>query len=249
METLFAGRQAIRLESVDSTNDFALRWIKENPFHEGLLVVAEEQKAGKGQMGNRWESEKGKNLLFSLVVKPSFLPAGKQFYLSKITALAIKDTIQKQLEEVMIKWPNDIYCRGKKIAGILIENRFSGENITASVIGAGINVNQVFAAAEKAISLQSLTGRETNRELLLEEFCSHFEGYYLALRSGKRDEINGLYLSSLLNFGSETRYRDAKGEFTGIIRSIAEDGRAEVWNKEKNAATWYDIKELVWVNE
>jgi len=243
--TLFTGQQIISLKSVDSTNDYASRWVKENGFPEGLIVISEEQTAGKGQRGNNWKSEKGQNLLFSLVMKPVFLSPDKQFYLSKITSLAVKDTLEKYNVSCSVKWPNDIYISGRKVAGILIENNISGNLIKTSIIGVGINVNQrIFEEGINATSLALETGINYDLKEILQEFCSAFESYYLELNAGKTETINKKYLDSLLNYNVAARYRNREKEFQGIIIAVKEDGKLEMMNCSDNRTEYYGMKEI-----
>src|ERR1035441_10550859 len=143
MQTLFIGKNLITLDSVASTNNFAKDMLSNTRPVEGTAIMAKEQYAGRGQMGNAWETESGKNLTCSFILYPEFLEADKQFFLNMAVALAVKDFCEHVLhDEIKIKWPNDIYYHDKKLGGILIENSISGNKISSSVIGIGINVNQ-----------------------------------------------------------------------------------------------------------
>jgi BirA family biotin operon repressor/biotin-[acetyl-CoA-carboxylase] ligase len=157
METLFIGRQKLELEEVASTNSFALNLIRENKASEGCLISARSQSGGRGQQGNTWESESGKNLTISIVLNPNFLPVGRQFALSQIISLTVAALAEECIGNkapVKIKWPNDIYAGDQKIAGILVENVLRDHAITASVLGIGLNVNQeAFLTAPRATSL------------------------------------------------------------------------------------------------
>ncbi|HYQ56854.1 MAG TPA: biotin--[acetyl-CoA-carboxylase] ligase, partial [Draconibacterium sp.] len=126
-------KNIILLSEVDSTNNYAKQLVAEKA-HSGTVVLAQYQKNGRGQVGNFWESEAGKNLLFSLILYPAFLDAGKQFYISKVVSLALVEVLNECIIDVKIKWPNDIYVGDKKIAGILIENTMKGNKLESSVI-------------------------------------------------------------------------------------------------------------------
>ena len=128
-------------DSIDSTNLQARREAAE--VDEGAVWSADFQSAGRGQRGNSWESGKSKNLLFTVLLKPDFLHVTKQFAISQITALAIVKYLQDKGLSPQIKWPNDIYIGDKKICGILIEHSVSGANLSDSILGIGININQV----------------------------------------------------------------------------------------------------------
>ena len=131
----------IELESIDSTNNFLKSYRPLQPC-DMILVTAEYQSRGRGQIGNSWESERGKNLLFSLKVHPRFLEAGQMFRISQVAALAVHDAFAHYTEGISIKWPNDVYWNDRKICGMLIENDWMGKQLEQSIIGIGMNVNQ-----------------------------------------------------------------------------------------------------------
>ena len=144
-------------------------------------VYSSFQTDGRGQRGNKWESEDGKNLLFSFVTFPKGLPAKEHFILLQITALALFDTLTEYTDGISIKWPNDIYCMDKKICGTLIEKDLSGMNIERSISGTGVNLNQkIFRSGApnpislSLISIDSRFERELRvlRNFLIEPFCS-----------------------------------------------------------------------------
>lgn len=142
----------------------------------GTCVACHTQTAGRGQRGNSWEAEPGKNLTFSLLMRPRAIKAACQFEISEIVAIAIADVLRRHLDtdEVRIKWPNDIYYRDSKIVGILIENTLCGSDIERSIAGIGINVNQkqFLSDAPNPISMRNITGREYELPTLLEEFVN-----------------------------------------------------------------------------
>ncbi len=128
----------------------------------GFALMAREQTAGRGQRGNSWEAEPGKNITLSVMLRPDNLPALRQFEISEAVALGVADTVESLgIEGVAVKWPNDIYVGDRKIAGILIENSIRGANIAYSVAGIGLNVNQTEfrSDAPNPVSIAQLTGR------------------------------------------------------------------------------------------
>ena len=143
MRTINPGNSVIHLTSVDSTNKYAATLLRKENIPEGTVILADVQTHGKGQGGNTWLSDKDLNLLFSLILKPDFLPAYKQFYLSMSIASGIHDCMADLGIRSWIKWPNDILIQDKKVAGILIENTIQFQNIQTSIVGIGLNVNQV----------------------------------------------------------------------------------------------------------
>ncbi|HTB31251.1 MAG TPA: biotin--[acetyl-CoA-carboxylase] ligase, partial [Bacteroidia bacterium] len=169
LHTLFIGHPIQILERTDSTNTFAGNLIRENPPAEGYIVRAMEQLSGRGQRGTKWASEPGANLTFSIILCPHFLPLTEQFQLTKAIALGIAGFVSHLLGDyanVKIKWPNDIYVKNCKIAGILIENILEQSTMKYSVVGVGLNVNQVVfdPSIPNPISLKSLTGKDFDTE-------------------------------------------------------------------------------------
>jgi len=204
--TLFTGQEVVKLERVDSTNLYALGLLKEHPPAEGFAVWALEQFAGRGQRGNVWLVQPGANLTFSLILHPRFLPVSGQFWLTKITALAVADFVSYSLGkgfDVKIKWPNDIYVGNQKIAGILIENVLEGQTLKYSVVGIGMNVNQTAfdPAVPNATSLKLLSGKTFELEDCLNSIFALIEKYYLELRANKYKEIDAAYHDLLYRRG------------------------------------------------
>src|ERR1700749_523966 len=194
MKTLFIGQNSIHLKSVDSTNSYASELLRQVKLSEGSVIYTFEQEKGRGQRGNSWESEPNKNVALSLVLYPGFLNADQQFLLIKITSLAVADLMAEMLEtlgkpqQINIKWPNDIYVNTRKIAGILIENTLRESTIHSSVVGIGININQlVFTSAANAVSLAQIIDKEFELMPLIERLCEFMEARYLQLRAGKTE--------------------------------------------------------------
>src|SRR5690554_1314415 len=142
MELLSREEMLIRMDETSSTNSELKQLQQKKRLPEGSIVVADYQTQGRGQAGNTWFSDKGCNLLFSFLVYPKFIAANRQFILSRIVSLAIKKVLDRYFDDITIKWPNDIYWKNKKIAGMLIENTLMGQKINSSIIGIGLNVNQ-----------------------------------------------------------------------------------------------------------
>ena len=176
----------IWLERVDSTNDESRRHISE--IDNLSVVSALEQTKGRGQRGNRWSSQPGENLTFSLIVKDFRIKANEQSAISQATALSLTKLLGRHGIEARIKWPNDIYAGDNKICGILIENSLKGMEIDWSIIGIGLNVNQTSFPEDlpNPTSMRLCTGNSNpyNTREILEEFMGIFTGYY-------REYING----------------------------------------------------------
>lgn len=214
------------LDSVKSTNSYMAEIAADAPH--GLVVAAREQTAGRGQRGNSWEAEPGKNLTFSLLIRPDGVDAADQFCISEAVALGVVDAIKAVLpldegRMVAIKWPNDIYWNNRKICGILIENSLMGRSINHSIAGIGINVNQaVFVSdAPNPVSILQISGRVTN----LESFLGLVGKCILERLSMSREELHREYMPSLWGRDGLT-YRDtATGEvFRASIDGVAPSG-------------------------
>ncbi len=226
------GVEATFLEATTSTNDMA----REMCSREGDVVVAECQSAGRGQRGNRWTSPSGENLMFSLMLTPSFLPAGEQFYISKVISLSVVHALEEVGVKASVKWPNDIYVGDKKIAGILIENDITGDSISRCIVGVGINVNQ--KAFDQSLpnptSVVIAAGIERyDRVELLALFYKHLIRYYDMLAHGDADSIDSDYLGNLYLLGKEHIFTEAGGRrYTGIIRGVRPEGELEIADTE-----------------
>jgi BirA family biotin operon repressor/biotin-[acetyl-CoA-carboxylase] ligase len=219
------GHKIIWLKEVTSTNDSASVLAKA-PNSHGVIVVAEHQSQGRGQRGNVWESKKGENLLFSIVLKPAFLKVQRQFLISKLTALAVCDVLRQYTNGIAIKWPNDIYINNDKIAGILIENSFSSLTLDTTIVGIGINLNQKEFTDEIAnpTSLCLHTHTTHNAADLLGQICSAFEKRYNLLKTNRIDILNAEYFSLLYRREGLHRYFAQGSEFFARIVGVRDSG-------------------------
>ncbi len=216
----------IRLDETISTNQYMRQLLETGFLPEGSVVLADFQSAGKGQIGNHWESEKGCNLTFSVLLYPDFLMANRQFLISQITALSVKKTLDEYVEGVTIKWPNDIYWQNKKICGMLIENDLAGQTLYSSILGIGININQdqFRSNAPNPVSLRMITGQNHDREVFFERFLSHFSANYFRLIQGEEETIRAEYQASLFRGQGFHPYIDDKGQFDAAISDIEPTG-------------------------
>ncbi|MBQ8672902.1 MAG: biotin--[Bacteroides sp.] len=244
----------IEINETDSTNRFLLSLCHDlkSEVTELTTVVADHQTAGKGQRGNSWEAEAGKNLLFSFVCYPRFLPARRQFILSQIVSLAIKEELEQHIADVSIKWPNDIYWQEKKICGILIENDLSQGCLARSIVGIGLNINQerFVSNAPNPTSLRLITGREHDRKQILAGIMERMAVYYNALRleepASFETDINARYARSLFRRRGYHTYRDADGLFQARLLRVEPDGRF-VLEDENGREREYLFKEVQYV--
>ncbi|MCX6215409.1 biotin--[acetyl-CoA-carboxylase] ligase [Spirosoma sp.] len=230
-KTLFVGQIIQYLPSCQSTNDEASVLIAQIDPNEGLVVITDNQTAGRGQRGNQWEAKAGENLTFSLILKPGFLMATEQFWLNIAISLGIYDALQPLVGPLLrIKWPNDIYVGNQKLGGILIENTLHGYSIAWSVVGIGLNVNQIDFGYSTATSLQALAPLPNTYDLpgLLSRLCETLEQRYLQLLAGQRDTLKINYLQILYRFQEEHRFESEGQSFRGTITGIDPYGRLAI---------------------
>ena len=221
--------ELINVAETDSTNNYLIRLCNTQIVKELTTVRADYQTAGRGQRGNGWESEPGRNLLFSYVLYPLFLEVSKQFLLSQIHALALQEVLSDYTQDdaIGIKWPNDIYWQDRKLCGTLIENEWEGNCVSRSVTGTGINVNQaVFVSdAPNPVSLYQITGKHYDCIELLGAVMRRTGYYYDLLRQGAEQQIMQSYCEVLYRRKGMHRYRDKTGEFYAFLHAVEANGR------------------------
>ena len=235
--------EIIHIDETDSTN----RWLVANRT-EGqnpCVVVADYQTAGRGCGTNKWESEGGKNLLFSILFHPTEIPVNKQFVVSMAVANSIAAVVAKYVtsQAVSVKWPNDIYIDDKKVCGILIENRLQGGVIKDRIIGVGLTVNQLcfVSDAPNPVSMANITGRQFDREQLLQELLEAFQQEWADL-----ERVHERYLQQLYRRKGFFRYRDAYGECTAEIVTVEADGHLVLQDVD-GRTNRYAFKEIQFV--
>jgi BirA family biotin operon repressor/biotin-[acetyl-CoA-carboxylase] ligase len=240
--------QITRLTAIDSTNEYAKKVVLPESDSFINVIVADEQSAGRGQRGNVWLSERKKNLTLSFCFSPSFLTLDNRFYLSKIMSAAVFEVLELIKSGFKIKWPNDIIFEKRKIGGILIENTISGNKISLSIIGLGLNVNQKKFPTElpNAVSLLMILGKEMNLQDLTDKIIESFKKYYLLLKTNRYMEIDRKYFSNLYQLNDWADYRDSESDFRGRIRGTNPDGRLLV-QTESDEIKKYDFKEIVFL--
>lgn len=233
---LFAGMNVVELEETTSTNTEAKQLIENEKPMEGTVVIAKKQTKGKGQLGNTWVSEAGKNLTCSYILYPVFLGADKHFYLNMVASLAVKEVCEAILEdEVKVKWPNDVYYGNKKIAGILIENSISGATVITSVVGIGINVNQTEfdEALPNPGSLKMFTQTDIDLNAMLQNLNIYLEKYYLQLRQQHHHFLQRAYTEALFRYNQTAYFKRGEQTFKGEIAGIARDGKLIIHSSGK----------------
>lgn len=221
--------QIVSIGSVESTNKYC-EALDLDSVGDFTCYWALEQTAGIGQRGNHWHSAAGKNLTFSLVLKPLFLPADSQFRLTQALSLAVVDLLASLHSPLhaQIKWPNDIYAGLRKICGTLVSTRLSGNKIASAICGVGLNVNERDFPdwVPNPTSLSLLTGREYDLEPLLRSLLLHIERRYGELRRGFNPQAE--YLARLMNLGRAAKYVFQGEEIMAVITGVDEFGRLQL---------------------
>ena len=253
--TLFIGKELMHLDSVDSTNNYVKNLLTaEKRPNEGLLVFADDQFAGKGQLGNSWISKPGENIIASVLLYPVFLEPHQIYFLNKAVALAVQETITEIIMEknaligtVKIKWPNDIFIGEKKVAGILIENSLKTSRIENCVVGIGLNVNQIFAhqSTLNAVSIKEIIGEDVDLNKVLNILCTRLEKYYLMLRAFNFQQIDKQYHSCLFGVGEVRNFIVNDAPIKGIIKGVGENGLIHVEIDSINKE--FDLKEIEFI--
>lgn len=244
--TLFVGKVSLAFDVLPSTNAYALDLIAKSAPKEGTVISASFQSEGRGQIGSRWDSPAGNNLLMSTILYPTFLPASQQFLLSQAVSLAVMEVVKEYTSgEVKVKWPNDVYLQGRKVAGILLQVALSGQRLQSCVAGIGLNVNQTDFPAwlGRATSMALETGRRVELEALKAALCYRLESRYLQLRAGNYQQVRSDYMDALLGYQQSGLYRRPEGEaFLGEIVGINESGQLLLRHNEKTEA--FQLKEI-----
>ena len=234
MATAWLGKEIVYKETTGSTNA-DVRRMAEDDAENGLLVVADAQTSGKGRRGRQWESEKGTNLYFSMLLKPDIAP-DKASMITLVAAYSVAKVIEKNTGlDAKIKWPNDIVVGKKKVCGILTEMNMERDYIHHIVVGIGINVNEEEFPDEirdMATSLKKEVGRIVSRANLLCDILLQFEKDYSAFLAAEDlkpfiDDYNKI----LVNKGALVKVLDPKGEFSGIAGGINEEGMLIVFKE------------------
>lgn len=244
-------KRVVRLESVDSTNSYSRRLLSLGEvLPDFTLVYADKQAEGRGQAGNSWESEPGKNIVFSIVCHPEHIAPSRQFILSQCISIAIQQALSQYTDGVCIKWPNDIYWHDKKLCGILIECDLAGKTIRNCVIGCGVNVNQrtFVSDAPNPVSLSMITGLEHDRDELLANIVRRFIDLYIQARDndGAAERIARQYMRRLYRRGGKYMYKDRNGSFEAEIVGVESTGHLML-RLDTGETRRYEFKEVAFV--
>lgn len=238
----------ISIETAASTNDYLKELAHKEVLEEGTVIFTPSQTGGKGQRGNAWESEAGKNIACSILLYPSFLSIQRYFLLSEAISLGVKETLDAYVDGITVKWPNDVYHDERKIAGILIENELMGNRHSLSVAGIGININQehFLSPAMNPISLKQITGCDYDTEMLLKKLIQNILYRYERLKEGDTDSLIRMYHEALYRKTGLHRYEDNEGIFYARIDQVSDDGLLHLIT-DKNEERSYAFKNVCFI--
>ncbi|RTY91841.1 biotin--[acetyl-CoA-carboxylase] ligase [Flavobacterium sp. GT3R68] len=236
----------IKLDAIDSTNDFLKALANDSTVENYTVVTAENQSKGKGQMGSTWDSEIGKNLIMSILIKNILLDISQIYNLNIAISLSVITALENiGVPALTIKWPNDIMSDNKKIGGILIENSIKTNGEIISVVGLGLNVNQInFENLPKASSLAVIMHMDLDKEQLLFKIVEEMKLQIFKLQNHQSQDLWQQYNNSLFKKGIPMPFENPKGEkFMGIIQHVNDFGRLQILLEDDSIAS-FDIKEI-----
>lgn len=240
------GHPFIELDTVDSTNNYAMAQLQQSAISHGSAYFAYNQTAGKGQRGKSWTTNRGENLILSVVLQPTQLNPRNLFYLSATIANACYDFFKKYAgAEVSIKWPNDVYWRDRKAGGILIENIFRGDAWTYSIVGVGLNINQSSfdSALKNPVSLKQITGRVHDPLVLAKELCETLTVHYGRVVQ-EREGVIEYYNAHLFNKGRPAKLRQENVVFETIISGVTNTGQLITYD---SITRHFDFGQVEWI--
>jgi len=243
----FIGSQIIKLDQVDSTNNYALDIAQKTAPPNGTIVITDNQSSGKGQRGSSWESDQGKNLTFSLIFFPKNITTDNQFLLSQSIALGLSDFFEAYDLIPKVKWPNDIFIGKNKISGILIENVLKRHTINTSVVGIGININQtIFRGQFNATSLSIEKKELFDLQKIIPDLFGALEKRYLMLENNHFEKIENDYLSKMLQYNTWNNYQIHDTIIEGKITGVKKSGELQLMHKNGYTLN-YQPKEIKFI--
>jgi BirA family biotin operon repressor/biotin-[acetyl-CoA-carboxylase] ligase len=245
---MIIGSNLLFFENLPSTNTHIADLLKKNNLPEGTIVYTNYQSEGRGYSGNKWESENGKNLLFSILLFPSFINTEDQFLISMTISLGICDFLMRFIPDCSIKWPNDIYVNNDKIAGILIESSVIGNKIESTIAGIGLNINQekFISTAPNPVSLRMLTGMSYDLSACMNKLGTDLDKRYKQLITGNSGLIKKEYVSKLHRLNKWCEFRDIKGICTGRILAVGDTGLIKIEKRNREICE-YAFKEIEFI--
>ncbi len=240
----------VKLNAIDSTNSYLKKMSKKGGLEKWTVVSTEYQSAGRGQKGAVWQSDKSKNLICSILVRLNGFKARDQFLLNCAASLGIYNALTKyNLPKLSIKWPNDIMSVSKKLGGLLIENTLMHDEINHTIIGIGLNVNQISFSKDLpfAVSIKQLIIKDLDRDVLLNEIVESIQHQFDLIFQKKHKELWEAYDQRLFRKNVAHMFADQQGQkFMGIIKGVSQQGLLIVENEEQTLKT-YNFKEITYL--
>ena len=245
---MIIGSNIISLLNLPSTNTYAANLLKSEVVPEGTIIRTEFQSDGRGQKGNTWESETGKNLIISIILHPENVAPSDQFLISMMISLGIYDFLKEEFPGCRIKWPNDIYVNDDKIAGILIENSIMDNTILNSIAGIGLNINQkVFLSdAPNPVSMSMITGKEYNCDDCFNALTDSLDKRHAQLKAEDYSNIRSDYKTQLYRLNEWSDFRDSDIVFKGRIVSVNTEGMLMI-ERQNGKIKGYSFKEVEFI--
>jgi BirA family biotin operon repressor/biotin-[acetyl-CoA-carboxylase] ligase len=226
MKSQYFGSHIIQIDRVSSTNNYAAKLLNQTKIPFGAVIMAQFQDDGRGQRGAVWQSKSGENLLFSAILDGSLMKECPPFFLSKCVAVSIKDTLSYFLKhKIHLKWPNDVLVERRKIAGVLIESQWKGNNLFSSIIGVGLNVNQThFEYGFDATSMKLLSANDYDLKEVLQVLCTKLNFNFNRLLSKEYSDLQQDYLSSLYKYNEKTHFKIGDKLEEVVLKDVNENG-------------------------
>mgnify|MGYP001202673566 CR=1 FL=1 len=232
---MIIGSRIIYVQNSSSTNTYAAELVRGNIAPaEGTIIYTNYQSAGRGQKGNKWESEDGKNILCSIILFPDTVMPEDQFIISMAVSLGINDFLSEKIHGCSVKWPNDIYAGDKKISGVLIENTISDNRIENCIVGIGLNLNQTIflSDAPNPVSLKMITGQDYDLEPCLRQLAASLDKRYKQTLAGDYNTIRERFISVLYRRNEWHKYKAGSIVFEGKIDAVGLKGNLIVEDRK-----------------
>lgn len=222
---MIIGQKEIFITETGSTNQYAKELLSNFKPFEGTAIFADNQTHGKGQNGNVWQGKPGQNLYLSVILFPHFLLIKDHYLLNKAVCLSVWESVSEFCEDVKIKWPNDIYVNGRKLAGILIENSLQGDKWQNAIVGIGVNLNQIdFPPDINACSIRSIIDKEIDGDAFRKLLYSKLNKNYLAIRASQTGLINSQYTKNLLGYHEKSNFTIDGKTIEAVILGVQNTG-------------------------
>lgn len=236
----------IELQQVDSTNNYATALLHAGMTQHGTAVFAHEQIKGRGQRNKEWISDKDQNIALSIIFNLKGLATSQMFLLSMAVAVSVRQFLNEYTDgSIKIKWPNDLYWRDRKAAGILIENIIQGNYWKYAIVGIGVNVNQVEFndLQNKAVSLRQITGKKYEPLLLAKELAEDIRIFFNDLIP-KSNDIITQYRNGIYKLNESVRLKKGNRQFNAIIKDVTTLGQLVVTHGMEEQ---FEIGEVEWI--